>query len=169
MQAQRVRPPCRAADPLHGHGPPRDHCRGRALVQHGHPSQAHHPRRVVRVVSTTFRLADPTPGGFPCPNLTAPTPFSLTPATTPAPSPGPHKTTFGALPGMPFSGLPALSTIKPKVADDHRFKDREERRRLADYSLKPRLDYAFGSWGVEELRWRFDGGSITRPSCLHVR
>jgi hypothetical protein len=69
---------------------------------------------------------------------------------------------------MPFSGLPALSTIKPKVADDHRFKDREERRRLADYSLKPRLDYAFGSWGVEELRWRFDGGSITRPGWRHA-
>jgi hypothetical protein len=63
---------------------------------------------------------------------------------------------------MPFSGLPALSTIKPKIADDHRFKEREERRRLADYSLKLTFEYAFGPWGVEELRWRFDGESTSR-------
>ncbi|WWC89220.1 uncharacterized protein L201_004138 [Kwoniella dendrophila CBS 6074] len=116
-------------------------------------------------------------GGFPVPNLTAPTPFSLTPATTPCPSPGPHKTTFGSLsmsrPTSPTtskfghslttSGLPALSTTKPKPVDEERLKARAERERLAEYSLKPRFEYAFGTWTVDELRWRLDGRYT--PAC----
>ncbi|OCF33014.1 hypothetical protein I316_05352 [Kwoniella heveanensis BCC8398] len=118
-------------------------------------------------------------GGFPCPNLTAPTPFSLTPAATPCPSPGPARGTFGSLsmsrptspahpsgkfPNSLSSGLPALSTTKPKPADEEKLKAREERRRLADYTLKPRFEYAFGSWTVEDLRWRLDGRYT--PACI---
>ncbi|WVF71289.1 hypothetical protein IAT40_006092 [Kwoniella sp. CBS 6097] len=118
-------------------------------------------------------------GGFPCPNLTAPTPFSLTPAATPCPSPGPARGTFGSLsmsrptsPAHPSgkfpnglsSGLPALSTTKPRPVDEERLKAREERRRLADYTLKPRFEYAFGSWTVEDLRWRLDGRYT--PACI---
>ncbi|KAK8864496.1 hypothetical protein IAR55_001746 [Kwoniella newhampshirensis] len=113
-------------------------------------------------------------GGFPCPNLTAPTPFSLTPAATPCPSPGPNRATFAlSRPGSPtaakfsqapFSGLPALSTTKPRPVDEERLKVREERKRLADYTLKPRFEYAFGSWTVEELRWRLDGRYT--PACI---
>ncbi|WVQ99578.1 hypothetical protein IAU59_006714 [Kwoniella sp. CBS 9459] len=118
-------------------------------------------------------------GGFPCPNLTAPTPFSLTPAATPCPSPGPARGTFGSLsmsrptspahpsgkfPNSLSSGLPALSTTKPKPVDEERLKAREERRRLADYTLKPRFEYAFGSWTVEDLRWRLDGRYT--PACI---
>ncbi|WWC62089.1 uncharacterized protein I303_104679 [Kwoniella dejecticola CBS 10117] len=115
-------------------------------------------------------------GGFPVPNLTAPTPFSLTPAATPCPSPGPAKTSFGALtmshPASPStskfghglsSGLPALSTTKPKPIDEERLKARAERQRLAEYSLKPRFEYAFGTWTVKELRWRLDGRYT--PAC----
>ncbi|WWD17197.1 hypothetical protein CI109_101635 [Kwoniella shandongensis] len=112
-------------------------------------------------------------GGFPCPNLTAPTPFALTPAATPCPSPGPTRTTFGSsrtssplsakFPHTPFSGLPALSTTKPKPVDEEKLKARAERKRLADYTLKPRFEYAFGTWTVEELRWRLDGRYT--PAC----
>ncbi|WWC70107.1 uncharacterized protein I206_104054 [Kwoniella pini CBS 10737] len=115
-------------------------------------------------------------GGFPVPNLTAPTPFSLTPAATPCPSPGPAKASFSSLamshPASPsaskfghglFSGLPALSTTKPKQVDDERLKARAERQRLAEYSLKPRFHYAFGTWTVDELRWRLDGRYT--PAC----
>nr|ODN97588.1 hypothetical protein L204_03006 [Cryptococcus depauperatus CBS 7855] len=105
-------------------------------------------------------------GGFPCPNLTAPTPFSLTPAATPCPSPGSTRTTFGLteLKGGFASGLPALSTQKPKPIDEERLKAREERKRQADYMLKPRFGYAFGSWSVEELQWRLDGRYT--PACV---
>lgn len=103
-------------------------------------------------------------GGFPCPNLTAPTPFALTPAATPCPSPGPARTTFGLQdasskhhPAPFISGLSALSTIKPKTVDDDRLKAREERKRQAQYTLKPRFEYAFGKWPVQELKWRLDG------------
>ncbi|WVQ72467.1 hypothetical protein IAR50_002019 [Cryptococcus sp. DSM 104548] len=110
-------------------------------------------------------------GGFPCPNLTAPTPFSLTPAATPCPSPGPHRTNFGLDsfssikgPAHLSSGLPALTTTKPKRADEERLKARAERRRLADYTLKPRSEYAFGTWSVQELQWRLDGRYT--PACI---
>ncbi|WVQ80820.1 hypothetical protein IAT38_002927 [Cryptococcus sp. DSM 104549] len=118
-------------------------------------------------------------GGFPVPNLTAPTPFALTPAATPCPSPGPARISFGfsrpgspsphahsshSHPHTPFSGLPALSTTKPKPVDEERVKAREERRRLADYSLKPRFEYAFGGCKVEELHWRLDGRYT--PACI---
>ncbi|WVW84027.1 hypothetical protein I302_106055 [Kwoniella bestiolae CBS 10118] len=114
-------------------------------------------------------------GGFPVPNLTAPTPFSLTPAATPCPSPGPTRSTFGGLtmshstpaspanPKFPMSGLPALSITKPKPVDEERLKARAERQRLAEYSLKPRFEYAFGGWTVDELRWRLDGRYT--PAC----
>ncbi|WRT66474.1 uncharacterized protein IL334_003433 [Kwoniella shivajii] len=112
-------------------------------------------------------------GGFPVPNLTAPTPFSLTPAATPCPSPGPTRSTFGigslamSHPGFAgnslSSGLPALSTTKPKHVDEERIKARMERQRLAEYSLKPRFEYAFGGWTVQELRWRLDGRYT--PAC----
>ncbi|KAK6909983.1 hypothetical protein L486_00367 [Kwoniella mangroviensis CBS 10435] len=114
-------------------------------------------------------------GGFPVPNLTAPTPFSLTPAATPCPSPGPTRSTFGALTmshsnpaspatsKFPSSGLPALSTTKPKLVDEERLKARAERQRLAEYTLKPRFEYAFGGWTVDELRWRLDGRYT--PAC----
>ncbi|WWC94291.1 hypothetical protein V866_001133 [Kwoniella sp. B9012] len=114
-------------------------------------------------------------GGFPVPNLTAPTPFSLTPAATPCPSPGPTRSTFGALTmshstpaspaasRFPSSGLPALSTTKPKPVDEERLKARAERQRLAEYTLKPRFEYAFGGWTVDELRWRLDGRYT--PAC----
>jgi hypothetical protein len=58
-----------------------------------------------------------------------------------------------------LTGLPALSTIKPKPVDEAKAKERAERKRLAEYSLKPRFQYAFGGWGVEEVKWRLDGGS----------
>ncbi|ODN94249.1 hypothetical protein L198_05105 [Cryptococcus wingfieldii CBS 7118] len=110
-------------------------------------------------------------GGFPCPNLTAPTPFSLTPAATPCPSPGPHRTSFGLDsfssikgPAHLSSGLPALTTTKPKRVDEERLKARAERRRLADYTLKPRSEYAFGTWSVQELKWRLDGRYT--PACI---
>ncbi|KIR67322.1 hypothetical protein I314_02540 [Cryptococcus bacillisporus CA1873] len=110
-------------------------------------------------------------GGFPCPNLTAPTPFALTPAATPCPSPGPARTTFGFQDASskhhpaPFvSGLSALSTIKPKTIDDDRLKAREERKRQAQYTLKPRFEYAFGKWPVQELKWRLDGRYS--PACI---
>ncbi|KAL7421601.1 hypothetical protein Q5752_003370 [Cryptotrichosporon argae] len=110
-------------------------------------------------------------GGYPCPNLTAPTPYAVTPAHTPLPSPGLGKT-FASLsrPGSPtlkahsFSTLPALSMTKPKAADDTKVKERAERKRLADYSLKPRFEYAFGTWAVDELVWRLDGGYT--PACV---
>ncbi|WVR09792.1 hypothetical protein IAU60_006868 [Kwoniella sp. DSM 27419] len=124
-------------------------------------------------------------GGFPCPNLTAPTPFSLTPATTPCPSPGPTKTTFGSLtmsrPASPEvnrgnlsrshttsssykSSLPALSANRPKIGDETKVKARQERQRLAEYTLQPRFEYAFGTWAVEDLRWRLDGRYT--PKCI---
>ncbi|OWZ81308.1 hypothetical protein C365_00280 [Cryptococcus neoformans Bt85] len=110
-------------------------------------------------------------GGFPCPNLTAPTPFALTPAATPCPSPGPARTTFGLQDSSskhhpaPFvSGLSALSTIKPKTVDEDRLKGREERKRQAEYTLKPRFEYAFGKWSVQELKWRLDGRYT--PACI---
>ena len=97
------------------------------------------------------------------PNLTAPTPFVLTPAASPCPSPGPN---YGAFPGF-ATGLPNLSLTKPRTKED---KDklsaaagrvsREERMRLADYSLKPRFEWAFGSWGVEHVSWSFEGEYI---------
>lgn len=92
------------------------------------------------------------------PNLTPPTPFVLTPAASPCPSPGPS---FGAFPGF-ATGLPNLSTTKPKPKDkDDKLKvARDERKRLADYELKPRFEFAFGSWGVESVFWSFDGMSI---------
>ncbi|KIR40608.1 hypothetical protein I307_05408 [Cryptococcus deuterogattii 99/473] len=110
-------------------------------------------------------------GGFPCPNLTAPTPFALTPAATPCPSPGPARTTFGLQdasskhhPAPFISGLSALSTIKPKTVDDDRLKAREERKKQAQYTLKPRFEYAFGEWPVQELKWRLDGRYS--PACI---
>lgn len=36
-------------------------------------------------------------------------------------------------------------------------KERDERKRLAEYSLTPRWEFAFGTWGVGEIRWKFDG------------
>ena len=153
-------------------------------------------RRLVVQGEWQFKVAaDHCPGGFPCPNLTSPTPFSITPATTPCPSPGPLKHTFGAsmmsaissakpakspvTPGSPalfpalvspkpMSSASALSASKPlstlasaspaKVKnDEERLKARAERRRLADYSLKPRFEFAFGSWGAEEIVWGLDG------------
>jgi hypothetical protein len=53
--------------------------------------------------------------------------------------------------------MPALSTTKPKAVSEEKYKERLERKRLADYSLKPRFDYAFGSWGGEQWRWLVDG------------
>lgn len=95
------------------------------------------------------------------PNLSAPTPFVLTPATSPCPSPGP---TFGSFPGF-ATGLPNLSLTKPKAkkVDDNKVA-RDERKRLADYNLKPRFEWAFGSWGVEHVAWSFDGTSLFRYS-----
>ncbi|ORX35800.1 hypothetical protein BD324DRAFT_80738 [Kockovaella imperatae] len=115
-----------------------------AIIQAGHQWAMHESLRKLVIQ-----------GGFPCPNLTAPTPFNLTPATTPASSPGPHRTTFGTL----ASALPSLSTIKPKakVVDEDRLKARAERQRLAEYTLKPRFEFAFGSWGAESIHWRLDG------------
>ncbi|EIW70384.1 hypothetical protein TREMEDRAFT_15540, partial [Tremella mesenterica DSM 1558] len=106
-------------------------------------------------------------GGFPCPNLSAPTPFSLTPATTPCPSPGPTRATFGSFTGLSgLSSLPALSTTKPKVIDEAKAHERAERKRLAEYSLKPRFDFAFASWGVEILEWSFEGRFT--PTGIHT-
>ena len=59
--------------------------------------------------------------------------------------------------GFPHSGLPSLSLIKPKPVDEGKMKERAERQRLAEYSLKPRWEFAFGTWGVKEIRWKFDG------------
>ena len=43
------------------------------------------------------------------------------------------------------------------MIDEERLKAPAERKRLADYTLKPRFDFAFGSWGAEEIVWRLDG------------
>jgi len=94
-------------------------------------------------------------GGFPCPNLSAPTPFSLTPAATPCPSPGPTKSSFGAVQSL--TAIPTLRPNKSKPIDEQRAKERAERQRLAEYSLKPRFSWAMGSWGAEDVEWRFDG------------
>lgn len=102
------------------------------------------------------RHSTDTPGGFPVPNLTAPTPYSLTPAGTPATSPGPHSHFTGHFPGF-ATGLPSLSLTKPKVVDETKLKEREERKRLAEYSLKPKWEWAFGTWGVQQVWWTFAG------------
>lgn len=97
------------------------------------------------------------------PNLTAPTPFSVTPAVTPAASPGPSQRSFLGAAGFPHTGLPNLSLTKPKPVDEAKLKGRAERKRLAEYTLKPRWEFAFGTWGVTEIRWKFDG------ECARIR
>ena len=97
------------------------------------------------------------PGGFPCPNLSAPTPFSLTPAATPCASPG-LKTSFGSVTSLSaLTTLPALNPTKPRVVHVERLRARAERQRLADYTLKPRFEFAFGTWGSHVIEWRLDG------------
>lgn len=107
-------------------------------------------------------------GGFPCPNLSAPTPFFLTPAATPCGSPGTGgRTTFGSISSLSaMTTLPSLSMMKPKSMTNNntdtseRSRARAERKRLAEYSLKPRFEFAFGTWGAETIEWRLDGESI---------
>ena len=106
-------------------------------------------RRLVIQGMSNYFVAAYKSGGFPCPNLSAPTPFFLTPVSTPCHSPGPVN---GALSNIPF-----LSMTKPKPIDPIKLDERAERKRLAEYCLKPRFEYAFGSWAPEELRWRLDG------------
>ena len=110
-------------------------------------------------------------GGFPCPNLSAPTPFAGTPAATPLPSPGPSKTAFGSALGTAMhslSAIPSLSLKLPKMVDNGESRGKADRKREAEYSLKPRFEWAMGSWGAENVEWRFDGEQHT--SCpLNVR
>jgi hypothetical protein len=48
--------------------------------------------------------------------------------------------------------------------DPVRLAKRAERKRLAAYCLKPRFDYAFGSWAPEKLYWSFEGGCFQSSS-----
>lgn len=101
-------------------------------------------------------------GGFPAPNLSAPTPYNLTPSTTPLPSPGGLRTGFlagTAAADALTSGLPTLSATKPKPLDPTKMRERALRKKNTQFALKPRMEFAFGSWGVEEIEWRFDGAS----------
>jgi hypothetical protein len=118
-----------------------------------------------------------SPGGYPCPNLYAPTPFAMTPGTTPLPSPKLAHATFSGLQGMatvhptfpndrpstPMQSATGLTSIaeipshKARHMDPVRLAKRAERKRLAAYCLKPRFDYAFGSWAPERLYWSFEG------------
>lgn len=50
-----------------------------------------------------------------------------------------------------------IPSYRSKHADPAKVHERAERKRLADYALKPRFEYAFGSWAPEELRWSMDG------------
>ena len=53
-----------------------------------------------------------------------------------------------------------IPSYRSKHADPAKVQERAERKRLADYALKPRFEYAFGSWAPEELRWSMDGTSL---------
>lgn len=88
-------------------------------------------------------------GGYPIPNLTAPTP-QVTPFSTPLPSPS-----IKSMNGY-FSGLPALSSTKPLPAPGAN-DERKEKTRLAQYRLQPRFAFAFEGWHAQELRWSFEG------------
>jgi hypothetical protein len=119
-------------------------------------------------------------GGYPCPNLYAPTPFATTPGHTPLPSPKMSHATFSGLQGMAtvqptfpndrpttplqpltlgLTAFPEVPTHKSRHTDPARLAQRAERKRLCAYALKPRFDYAFGSWAPEKLDWSFEGMS----------
>lgn len=50
-----------------------------------------------------------------------------------------------------------IPSYKSRHVDSGKVHERAERKRLADYALKPRFEYAFGSWAPEDLRWSMDG------------
>lgn len=63
-----------------------------------------------------------------------------------------------------FSALPSLSSTKPAPAAPFN-EEKKEKKRLAQYSLKPRFAYAFEAWHAQELRWSFEG-NYTNPCIL---
>ena len=50
-----------------------------------------------------------------------------------------------------------IPSYRSRHTDPVKVSERAERKRLADYALKPRFEYAFGSWAPEELRWSMEG------------
>lgn len=53
--------------------------------------------------------------------------------------------------------IPTIPSYRSKHTDPAKVHERADRKRLADYALKPRFEYAFGSWAPEELRWSMYG------------
>lgn len=62
-----------------------------------------------------------------------------------------------------MSTIPTIPSYRAKHADPVKMHERAERKRLADYALKPRFEYAFGAWAPEELRWSMEGGCDLLP------
>lgn len=56
-----------------------------------------------------------------------------------------------------MSSIPTISPYKTRHLDPVKLAQRAERKRLAAYALKPRFEYAFGSWAPEVLKWNFEG------------
>jgi hypothetical protein len=60
-----------------------------------------------------------------------------------------------------LSTIPPRSLKLPKMVDIGESKGRADRKREAEYSLKPRFEWAMGSWGAANVEWRFDGEQHT--------
>jgi hypothetical protein len=63
-----------------------------------------------------------------------------------------------------LSSIPTISSYRVRHIDPVKLAQRAERKRLAAYALKPRFEYAFGSWAPEVLKWNFEGMSLSPPS-----
>jgi hypothetical protein len=56
-----------------------------------------------------------------------------------------------------MTSIPTISAYKTRHVDPVKLAQRVERHRISQYALKPRFDYAFGSWAPEVLKWNFEG------------
>jgi len=68
-----------------------------------------------------------------------------------------------------LTSIPTISPYKVRHVDPAKLAQRAERKRVAAYALKPRFEYAFGSWAPEVLKWNFEGEPSFNPpssSCF---
>lgn len=68
-----------------------------------------------------------------------------------------------------LSAIPSLTLTLPTPTKGGKVRDKAERKREAEYNLKPRFEWAMGSWGAEAIEWRFDGGSDSADGLVRSR